>query len=276
MQTIEAIVIQGGISPRRPQLVRSLASVGWSVRDCAPGNLGELARTGPAQVVLLDAPAASLRHLIVAARNGAPQAVLIVLAPYGEVESRILALQAGADMACPLEIDVRELACLGRALLRLRDGVAPPAEANSPAWRLAEGGRVLAGPHGQRLPLTFAESAFFLRLLGAPGHRLPREQLVCAPPRRSARRQSSRSVDVLVSRLRAKAQRLGVQLPLLAVRQWGYILLADGGAAPDVHAATPPPGCRDALARGRSCCPECGQSVTTVGAECAEYRPTNN
>jgi len=219
---IEAIVIQGGV-PRRPHLSSALAAMGWSARECpAIGDLGSLVDIRPPQVMVLEGPAPMLCTLAGIARFTAPRAALIVLADETELEARVLALQAGADVACPLQIDLRELAALGRALAQPRRDDARPPPAVTPGWHLISGGRVLAGPRGQRLPLTFSESAFFLRLLGAPGYRLPREHLAASRGQHSAR-----SVDVMVSRLRSKAQRLGIELPLLAVRQWGYIFLAD-------------------------------------------------
>jgi len=222
---IEAIVVRGG-APRRPHLSSALAAMGWSVRDCtAIGLLGTLAVARPPQVLVLEGPATDLCTLASLVRFAVPQAALIVLADDSDIESRIAALDAGADASCPLQVDVRELAAMGRALGRVRGGGRALA-LETPGWCLASGGRVLAGPRGQRLPLTLTESAFFVRLFAAPGYRLPREQLIALPPGpRGAH--SARSVDVMVSRLRAKAQRLEVELPLLAVRQWGYIFLAD-------------------------------------------------
>jgi hypothetical protein len=37
-------------------------------------------------------------------------------------------------------------------------------------------------------------------------------------------------VDVVVSRLRSKARRFNMELPVLAVRGWGYILMPHGVA----------------------------------------------
>lgn len=236
---IEAVVIQGN-PPGRPHLAAALAATGWVMRDCLIiGRLGELADIRMPQVLILDAPAEAVRTLAGIARFTVPGAALVVLADHTEVEARIVALDAGADACCPVDIDVRELAALGRALVRLRGVSADRRDDDSTLWHLTRGGRVLAGPRGQHLPLTFTESAFFLRLLASPGHRLPRERLVAAPVAGARGHHSVRSVDVMVSRLRAKAQRLGVELPLLAVRQWGYIFLADTAAGLDVM---PPDG----------------------------------
>ena len=76
--------------------------------------------------------------------------------------------------------------------------------------------RVLAGPAGERLPLTATERAFLVRLLNAPDHCLRRERFL--PRNAAVERDSVRRVDVLVSRLRSKARRLDIDLPVLAVR----------------------------------------------------------
>jgi len=87
---------------------------------------------------------------------------------------------------------------------------------------------VLSGPAGERLPLTVTERVFFIRLLNAPGQCLRRERFFPGNPQEGAR-----SVDVLVSRLRSKARRLDIELPVLAVRGWGYIFLQhDPGTKP--------------------------------------------
>jgi len=231
---IDAIVIQGG-PPHHPHLSGALSVNGWSVRDCAAiGRLGELIDACTPQVVLLDGPADALRTLTGIARYAAPDAALIAIVDDAQVDTRIVALEAGADACFSLHADIRELAALGRALARRRGALVERPPRDAVAWHLASGGRILAGPRGQYLPLTFTESAFFLRLLSSPGHRLPRERLVAAPVDGARGHHSARSVDVMVSRLRAKAQRLGIELPLLAVRQWGYIFLADTAAGSDV------------------------------------------
>lgn len=224
---IETIIIQGSRA-RHSYLSASLNTVGWNVRTCdTTDTLAELVDIRAPQVVILQDAGDDLRTAVGIARYAAPNAALIVSVDDANVDQRVVALDAGADACCLRSTDVREICALGRALSRVRRGVPAPIVRENPLWRLTHSGRVLAGPSGQNLPLTFTESAFFLRLLSSPGHRLPRERLVTAPVSGPRRRQSTRSVDVMVSRLRAKAERLGVGLPLLAVRQWGYIFLAD-------------------------------------------------
>jgi len=223
---IESIIIQGQ-RPRMPHLLAGLAAQGWTCRSCKTTDmLAELIDVCVPQVLILENGEADLRTAVGIARYAAPNAALIVLVHDADVDARIVALDAGADACCSMSTDIREICALGRAVSRVRRADEYSGR-ETPLWRLTHSGRVLAGPRGQHLPLTFTESAFFLRLLSSPGHRLPRERLVTSPVAGPRSRHSVRSVDVMVSRLRAKAERLGVGLPLLAVRQWGYIFLAD-------------------------------------------------
>ena len=146
-------------------------------------------------------------------------------------------MDAGAD-ACPApDMSMAEWDALLRTLCRRLQGAGRPRRPG--AWTCT---RVLAGPAGERLPLTATERAFLVRLLNAPDHCLRRERFL--PRNAAVERDSVRRVDVLVSRLRSKARRLDIDLPVLAVRGWGYILLARGGQAG--ADATGRPDCPDA------------------------------
>jgi DNA-binding response OmpR family regulator len=101
-----------------------------------------------------------------------------------------------------------------------------------PRWRLREGGWTLVSPVGQRLPLTTLERKFMLALFEAPNRSLARNELgALASGRADAGDEKSatspRGVDVMVSRLRRKAQALGMPLPLRSVRRWGYMFTED-------------------------------------------------
>jgi DNA-binding response OmpR family regulator len=99
--------------------------------------------------------------------------------------------------------------------------------ANSPPWQLRDGGWTLMSPQGLRLELTTLERKFMLALFSAPSRSLARADLLAlAPSTGDGGEQptsSPRGVDVMVSRLRRKAQALGMPLPLRSVRRWGYM-----------------------------------------------------
>ncbi|ARP85709.1 hypothetical protein CAL13_05445 [Bordetella genomosp. 9] len=93
-------------------------------------------------------------------------------------------------------------------------------------WRLREGGWTLVSPHGQRLALTTLERKFMIALFEAPKRSLPRNDVGILTTGRgdaNGKSTSPRGVDVMVSRLRRKAQAVGMPLPLRSVRRWGYM-----------------------------------------------------
>ncbi|CAM3714711.1 OmpR/PhoB-type domain-containing protein [Bordetella sputigena] len=113
-------------------------------------------------------------------------------------------------------------------------GTAAAADAAARGWRLREGGWTLLSPQGQRLALTTLERLFMLALFNAPNHSLARNELgTLAAGRADAGDKSAtspRGVDVMVSRLRRKAQAMGMPLPLRSVRRWGYMFTEDAAA----------------------------------------------
>jgi len=205
-----------------------------TVRSCS--NLRELlglisARSAHAVVLL--GPLEALTSVIKPLRIAAPATFLAVLADKGSPYARAHTMDLGADICLPFNTDPQEAAAIVRAACRRRQGdsavPAPSAMPTSPpAWRLENSGRTLVGPQGQRLPLTGSEREFFVRILSMPGYRLPRQRIVADMEASGQGTQALRSVDVLVSRLRSKAARMGVNLPLLAVRCWGYMFVPEG------------------------------------------------
>ena len=139
-----------------------------------------------------------------------------------------------------LDADLRKLTATVQLLAQ---SLAPPGEANAhagqdppekaqgePHWALRDHGWTLVSPEGKTLTLTTAEREFMTSLLAAPGHRMARNELHprAHPGAEHANGGSeSRGLDVMVSRLRRKAQLAGMRLPLRSVRRWGYMFTAE-------------------------------------------------
>ncbi|WP_255468970.1 winged helix-turn-helix domain-containing protein [Achromobacter sp. UMC46] len=197
--------------------VAALREFHWQVSACeSPTELLDRLRTQDVDAMVLRGQGKQVPQLIAALRRAAPDAVVVWQAPAASARERVEALEAGVDAYSSVRMDAREWDAL---LRNARRRLLPPAT-DGPAWRVHGGERVLSGPGGERLPLTVTERAFLLRLLNAPGQCLRRERFFPSDPQEGAR-----SVDVLVSRLRSKARRFDIDLPVLAVRGWGYILL---------------------------------------------------
>ena len=206
--------------------VHTLRQFRWRVSPCSsPDDLLARLRHESADAIALLGAAAGLPALIAALRLATPGAAVVWQSSPNCPQARIAALDAGAHACVPPYATEAEWDAVLRNLVR--GGRQAPGGA--PQWRVDARGRTLSGPAGERLPLTHTERAFFVSLLNAPGQCLHREGFFpCAErdPQDGARR-----VDVLVSRLRSKARRLNFELPVLAVRGWGYMLLPQGRAA---------------------------------------------
>jgi DNA-binding response OmpR family regulator len=205
-----------------------------TVRSCS--NLRELLGLISARfshVLLLLGPLDALINVVKPLRVAAPTAFLTLLTENGSPHSRAHAMDLGADICLPFNIDPQEIAAMVRAACRRQLGslsvpAQPTMPGSPPAWRLEANGRTLVGPQNQRLPLTGSEWEFFVRILSMPGYRLTRQRIAADREAIGQGKQAPRSVDVLVSRLRSKASRMGIDLPLLAVRSWGYMFVPEG------------------------------------------------
>lgn len=178
----------------------------------------------------------------------------------GDIAPRELAasLAALARRTRPVKkaVDVVDSSGSGRALRAVspEKGVPAPAHAIGPQagfwglastqseprvgrWHIIDGGRTLCSPTGQRLALTPSERIFMARMLHAAGRPVHRQAITPVPEAIRAHmaagtimpvQQDARSVDVLVSRLRRKAADHGMNLPIMAVRGWGYTFVPAG------------------------------------------------
>jgi hypothetical protein len=163
-----------------------------------------------------------------------------LLLPHRELQATLMQLEADLRrLTFTVQALAESLAQLEEAAQAVTpaDGVAPPQPESAPAlaleppaaarWRLREGGWTLVSPQGQRLALTTLERKFISALFAAPSRSLARGDLSALAPSGGESgdhpASSPRGVDVMVSRLRRKAQALGMPLPLRSVRRWGYM-----------------------------------------------------
>ncbi|MCV6904059.1 MAG: winged helix-turn-helix domain-containing protein [Achromobacter xylosoxidans] len=220
------LVVQlGGMACNK--FVHTLRQFQWEVGLCrSPDSLLARLRSEPADIVVLRGTSDNLSQLIAELRRAASGSAVVWQSSEDSPSSRIAALDAGAHACVPLQASIPEWDAVLRNLIRCRR-----AETDTlPRWRVDGRGRMLAGPAGERLPLTNTERAFFVSLLNAPHQCLPREGFF--PEATRDPMDGARRVDVLVSRLRSKARRLNIDLPVLAVRGWGYMLMPQGVPPP--------------------------------------------
>ena len=155
----------------------------------------------PPQVLLFDGPSAldALHSLRRQSRLPA-----LVLVPPGLAIERVIALESGADDAMAHPVEPRELLARLRALLRRTRPVVPrERHLRFGGWRLDLQTRQLHAATGLRVPLSHAEFRLLQTFLEHPGSVLGRDELMDLARGRSMQA-FERSIDLLVSRLRAK------------------------------------------------------------------------
>lgn len=164
-----------------------------------------------------------------------PQMRIMVLVESFDEALLIRILQSGADAYCSCNASTRLLSASLFALLRRQnapnvatygDSALPPAVPDNRKWALHDQGWVLVSPTGENVPLTTVERAFMLALLHTPDLRASHAQLLAAineshDSESLVARQAR--LGVIVSRMRRKFHKYGLDLPLKSVHNWGYM-----------------------------------------------------
>lgn len=156
-------------------------------------------------------------------RNG-----IVLLTDSENRDERILALSLGIDHVLAKPVDLDELMAVVKNLARFAEsqGVgARRAADEGDLWTLDLDGHRLIAPAGQEIALSDAERALLKLLFLNPRVPQPREALHASFRRRSTL-DHSRSLDVLISKLRRKVEtEADRSLPLRAERGAGYVFV---------------------------------------------------
>lgn len=177
----------------------------------------------PSSIVILDIGLEGEDGLSVAAHLRASQPVGIVMATArSSIDDRVNGLRTGADAYLVKPIDVRELAATVVAVNSRLSGGGVPSLVPTPKWALVEGGWVLADGMGHRLRLTTAEQSLLGRLFIERGATVERHALVEALGE-DIYEFNYASLDTVVSRLRRRAKKANMELPLHAIRGKGFV-----------------------------------------------------
>ncbi|AYD67604.1 DNA-binding response regulator [Achromobacter sp. B7] len=216
-----------------------LADMGFSPRRCEDSNgLFRLFQARRTPLLVMEAELTDLCMAVAGLRAMDTTAGIIAVSNFDSPENRILGLHCGADACFQHDVATAEIAAALQALVRRvpatgRRPMAADAEprfAATPAapaapeppgkWQFLDAAWTLVSPQGTRLSLTLAEREFLLRLTTSADKRLPRGDASGSDAQ--AGRESVRRTDVVVSRLRRKAQDVNVELPIRTVWGWGY------------------------------------------------------
>ncbi|MGB3436587.1 response regulator transcription factor [Achromobacter sp.] len=210
--------------------VSALLQAGISARGCSTSlELFGLLNGGGYDVVVLDVGTlGEIGYALVARLHGSSSMGIVVTGRGMSVDSRLRCLQSGADACLPDPQDPRELACILLSLARRL----PAGQETSLAelaqngqWELRDQGWTLAAPSGATISLSANERLIVRSLLEVAGKAVGRNELgdELQVEGGGVRASGSRSIDVIVSRLRRKAELAGVMLPIRTVYGSGYL-----------------------------------------------------
>lgn len=144
------------------------------------------------------------------------------------IADRVAGLREGADAYLVKPVDMVELSetlkAVGRRLRASPPGAAPEEATVAPLaqWSLHEGGWAVSDPQGRRMTLTATERSFLGCLIQRRGSAVSRDDLIAALGGNVFDFDQHR-IDAIASRLRRKADKLGMRLPLHSVRGTGYV-----------------------------------------------------
>ena len=162
---------------------------------------------------------------------------VIMLSARGDVTDRIVGLELGADDYLPKPFEPREL--VARVLANLRRPHRQDADGPGPG-AVRRFGRLAVDPlarealvDGASAGLTTKEFDLLALLSSAPGRAFSRDEILAALTG-TEHELFTRSVDILVSRLRAKLRPLE---PIRTLHGAGYAFVARDGGAADADAA---------------------------------------
>jgi two-component system response regulator PhoP len=208
----------------REEMLLGLSGLGLDVRGF--GSAAALYReyaARPADIVILDIGLEGEDGLAIATHLRASRSVGIIMATArGSIDDRIIGLRTGADAYLVKPVDVRELAATVQALnLRLARQPAITPTPTAPRWALEEGGWVLADGMGHRLRLTTSEQRFLGRLFSERGKTVTRRAIVEAMGA-DIYDFNYAHLDTIASRLRRRAEKSNMLIPLHAIRGEGF------------------------------------------------------
>lgn len=207
----------------RDEMVFGLSRLGLNTHGFHDASEFYRAYAGrPCDIVILDIALEGEDGLSIATHLRASQSVGIVMATgRGDIEDKVHGLEQGADAYLVKPIDVRELAATVIAVhARLNRNTlasSPP----TPNWALVEAGWVLTDGLGHRLRLTVSEQRFLERLFQERGKTVERRALVEALGA-DVYDFNYAHLDTIASRLRRRAEKCDMRLPLHAVRGQGF------------------------------------------------------
>lgn len=215
------VYLVDGDATSREEMVVGLSRLGLQVAGFpSAAALYRAIAAAPADIVILEMDLPGEDGLAVASHLHSGGSVGVIFATTrASVEDRVKGLKAGADAYLTKPVDVEELAAVVVAVAR-RIRASTLAASVMSGWSLIEGGWVLTDAAGNRLCLTGIERQLIRRLLQERGRVVSRGAIVEALGK-DIYDFNYAYLDTIISRLRQRAKKAGMTLPLHAVRGEG-------------------------------------------------------
>jgi DNA-binding response OmpR family regulator len=207
----------------REEIVLGLSRLGANVHGFPDATTFYRAYAAkPADIIILDIGLEGEDGLSIAGHLRASRSVgIVIVTGKGAVEDRVHGLEKGADAYLVKPIDIRELAATLLSLNERLHRQSAPSQPQTPQWALVEGGWVLTDGLDHRLRLTASEQRFLERLFLERGKTVERRALVEALGA-DVYDFNYAHLDTIASRLRRRAGKCDMALPLHAVRGQGF------------------------------------------------------
>lgn len=217
----------------REEMLFVLSELGFEMHGfCAAPAFYKAFALAPCDIAVVDIGLPGESGLsIVSHLRGAAHVGMVLVTARGKLQDRLVGLREGADAYMVKPVHMEELAetlhAIGRRLraARLANAPVPAEKPRAGAWRLLEGEWILSDPEGRRMKLTTSERAFVGCLFRRQGTAVSRDELIRALGGDVFDFDGHR-IDAIASRIRRKAEKLGMSLPLHSVRGTGYALVS--------------------------------------------------
>jgi len=226
-----AAVVVDADSARRGQTCHYLSMAGMVPHEASSvAELDDVMAAARPGLVVLDANLPGEDAFSIALRLRATCSVgIIMLTSPDQLDERVLALSAGADVCLDKPVQFREFQAHLRSLIRRLTYAgwtgSPKSRDKPPArgWSFDPTNWSLLTPNGGSVPLTNAEYRVLQALMAKPGTPSRREA-IAALLGKVCGLCSDRSLDAVIARLRRKVSSCtGEGLPLKSARAVGYV-----------------------------------------------------
>ncbi|OZI16645.1 response regulator transcription factor [Bordetella genomosp. 7] len=218
----------------REQTVAVFSQAGIAAEGCAtPLELFRQLESEHYDATVLDInQLGEIGYALVSRLRASPALGIVVTGCTAGVEGRLRCLQSGADICLQHPADSRELTCVLLALARRLPGSsiepAPFSDLDTKfagRWEMRDQNWTLVSPTGVSISLSANERLVVQALLEVAGHAVGRAELnqKLESDAHVGRTGGARSIDVIISRLRRKAELAGATLPIRTVYGSGYL-----------------------------------------------------